>query len=1197
MRKIFAICALLVAVGVYAQSNNPPPVRQDQDYPPSVGFGKESVWEQGAVHSMLNRDPKWLGRKDGRHTYMSAFRPMGNEDDAYIAGGTTVKWDDNSAEAEAWIDSVATWDYMFGGDPDTPDHGDFIARLRSRPSPPIIVAAFPLFAIWDYGSSDPWVVGDTRGPDLGYAEFLRLYPDYIAEVLPQPVGNYATQMTAWGLPTNTALYGWGSPQFVIDWSDPAVPGIMADVIGDYFDGQFGNAYYQPDGFFWDWYEYPGEGWWVLAGQAGYNNPAGTYYIDLDGDGTHSEESEKFSAYDNWTAFYGALRSRFGKDLFITGNAWGANSHLASAAVNGDGVHVMSGLNAVMDENFPFQWGADSDINSDYVQDAFLDDNDANKSRFGFDSFREYLTGNHIPGKTSNDRTDSGGYMLIDNKLRVNWPFVAIMSLYCDGAVAMTGAYWDNTADDDYSSPARYWTDPMGRLRELGGATAQCSESGGVWSRPFDNGIVKLEFHSTAVMYNASSNTQHVPNPAGPFRYLAIKDPTGDTPDTLVVGGAHIGVTLANNGAPPSISVRTRFDLATEVRVDAQLVSLLNSSESIARVVVAQDTVGTVHTKPHSFFIEPSTWLAYEGDTVNVWVRSYNASDTLIDVASKTFVLDSAGVLRDVLMACKNPTGHQKFGYPHSAVAAGLMPDTTSWATKFDTVIEDQDGTYVRYGCVLRSAPTIHAVALDAGRAFAAGANAHNEDDVTLPAGAQMTLMWYDFSDIPDNAKIAKAYLVGAVGAFSTRINVESGGYVSVRMDTTLADLVMLDSATPVALDARILDTSWNELDVVGNKNWSPTLDSRLDWHDFGPRSRIIDYDIDTTGGEPFRIDVTNLVQQYVDNKRGAVPGPFVLNAVNATECTISVGFNASYSMGTPVLIIRWVDGVDSVNPWGDGGLVPVVFGFDDSDSCQALMNTRLEAAGYNSTQNVCLTSLRPPYDDRKLSYAQLQGMVAAGTDFVHHSRSHPSLGTLSTKRQFDNQIGRGWIDSVFTGGAGTTDTTAVQWQDFAWPVGSAPIYSKLALQYFVDYGYRSARSAGGSVNPIGTMGNMGLDNYVNVYAINGGLPVDLKLASQALVTEELEDMADIWYTDYGRSPMIFYIHTISDLSHTQLQYLVGAINALGNVGVLTYEQAVTRRYAGQHFVLPNNSFAAAMYDSLYQLGDERYGRMWLPPFH
>ncbi len=480
-----------------------------------------------AVAAASARSPKWPGRLDGRHTYMTCFAPVHwSMNSAVIVGGVTGQWDAQTPAAEAWRDSFATgWDYVHFTDLNTTVWGQIVANMRARPVHPKFIGGYPLNLIHDYGNGvHPRRPPNDAGHLVGRMVYDVLWPDHITFLTPT---TQFTNPSYWAAYGDTAVGNWdGNYKYVINWADPEVPALLARAYAGYF--ALPHAF-TPDGIFWDWLDYPTSGTWWLPAGAG-------YHLDGDRDGLwgNGDPDERLATYTNWGRFAAEMRRLMGKDFIIPFNAgcpWGP---LDAAAVLANGSHSISQYSFPIVEHFPFAWGGSGAEGSDYVQKAFLIDG---YSEMGFDSYRQWLTGSHDPPRVGNRRTASGGYVILWNKMRANWPYLSFMALFCDGAIAGAGPYWNPGACTDYVDEPKYFTNPMNRLRELGGATAQPSESGGVWSRTFDFGVVKIKFNDNAVLvHRPPGSSGHAANPGGPFQYIAIKNPASALPDTMYRGG-------------------------------------------------------------------------------------------------------------------------------------------------------------------------------------------------------------------------------------------------------------------------------------------------------------------------------------------------------------------------------------------------------------------------------------------------------------------------------------------------------------------------------------------------------------------------------------------------------------------------------------------------------------------------------------
>lgn len=446
--------------------------------------------------------------------FLTGCKPVANTWPAatphrYMNGLRSHSWilPDNWQSNTALIDSLAAYDFMSLGDLANTSYPAFAESLRTRKPHPLIYAAYTFNRIWDYPNDN---VPGRPVPAISQRVYDRLYPLHIAHI-----ASPGSVHPEFG---DTAIATWANSaaEYVINWADPAVPELLSDILADYIL----TANFRPDGLWLDWQEYPGSGWWLL------NGPGSVVDGDRDGVTGIADVDERNITYINWLSFTQLMHKKLGENFFIFANA-GSLGPLDATSTIGSSLHTLAGLNGVMYEHFPFGWGG-VDFNSDYVQRAFEYDN---KVRAGYDSYRQYLKPPHTPTFRQRASTPSGGYVFLDQILLPNFPYVAILSLYCDGAVANAGPFRSHADEWAYfeSGPQpHYWHgDEMNDLKALGFAVGEpYYTSDNTWKRDFDYGYVELRWNPAAILPLApTGNIQHPNNPGGPFDYQVVIDDT------------------------------------------------------------------------------------------------------------------------------------------------------------------------------------------------------------------------------------------------------------------------------------------------------------------------------------------------------------------------------------------------------------------------------------------------------------------------------------------------------------------------------------------------------------------------------------------------------------------------------------------------------------------------------------------------
>ena len=513
----------------------------------------------------------------------------------------------------------------------------------------------------------------------------------------------------------------------------------------------------------------------------------------------------------------------------------------------------------------------------------------------------------------------------------------------------------------------------------------------------------------------------------------------------------------------------------------------------------------------------------------------------------------------------------------AAVTAGYV---FSNLTKYTTVNSGGDGRGVKWGHVYRASP--NTVYYDGSAPYQGYniecATARNEDDFSWQANAALGFIWVSANGLKNGSRIESAYLMFNVAAFETYV-VSAGCYVAARLDTISADYAATTTSVKVYAtdtDTARMDISWNECDASGNKNWNPTLDNRLDRHDFGPRSDDVIGPGSYSGGTCLRLNVTDAVQQASDNGtlgRGLLFVVYGAPDIQTDNAFFSAGDYASWvgstnGRGAPAFTCVSTSR-RGVAPW-NGVRVPIAMTFDD----QYQVQVGWADAMIDSGKTFDIASFRDGVATAVNGWVDsLFVLRPTETQFIHHTRGHGSLGGM-TAGQLPKAMSRTWYDSLLTG-TGVPDTTKIL--DFAWPGGgSSPTVSPLAAEKMVDFGYRSCRGYGLSWTAANTgapyetwLSWSGWANRYNIAAPNASAIFQFGggASSDAQIEEALGDYVDKAYTDRARSALILYAHRYNSapadyVSEAKLRYFIGLTNRLNSCQILPYRTILDLRLSG-----------------------------------
>ena len=544
----------------------------------------------------------------------------------------------------------------------------------------------------------------------------------------------------------------------------------------------------------------------------------------------------------------------------------------------------------------------------------------------------------------------------------------------------------------------------------------------------------------------------------------------------------------------------------------------------------------------------------------------------------------------------------------AAIDAGYITATdTVTATKNTTNALSNVAQAVRYCHVAKGDPTNVQVsaAFDGYRMFSTGTAA--EDGITWNAAQQIAFVWVSTNGMTDAKKIQSAYLMVNFDAFAQ--TVAAGSYIAARLDTVSTDYrITVGSSVGhgASNDYARMGASWNEIDDSLNLAWTPALDDRNDWHDFGPRSNNVIGPGVYARGTCHRLNVTDAVQQAADNGtlgRGLL---FVIYSVgNTSNWGFSAGLNATfvgrtadgtgYGKGDPTFLAYGTSRRGSI-PWG-GLRVPIAFQFDDSYPVQTEIYQALKDSGMTFTAAACASNIGDGDLGTSLVHTDMLDSLwtaeSANLYLVGHTKTHASLGSM-TAGQLSANMERTWWSTFFEG----VDTTRIK--DYALAGGyDAGIDNNAAVTCaLVANGYRSMRSGGydweTTKNGPGFAHDTRLswDNYVSRYQLHSfntrtffGVS-DSTGATQAQIKENLTDYIDQFYTDYGKSAIIMYAHYYKQAlprdwaNAANMRYFIGLTRQLNSCEIIGYNDLIAARLDGAAAKTPSEVNLAARAGSI-----------------
>lgn len=461
---------------------------------------------------------------------------------------------------------------------------------------------------------------------------------------------------------------------------------------------------------------------------------------------------------------------------------------------------------------------------------------------------------------------------------------------------------------------------------------------------------------------------------------------------------------------------------------------------------------------------------------------------------------------------------------------------------------------IRYGSINTSSPTAPYFNTNGGVSRRWGTD--TEDNQTHPVF--MTYLGFNATGLTEGHRVTEAFICLNVQRFAS-MNF-SNGYLAARLDTIIADYAMLNSVSTQiggsgGVDEAYLETSANEVDMTNTVAWSPTIASRDDAHDYGPRGWP-NYPGGTLNAEdPIRLDVTDPVQQALDRGLISETGDwliFVVYAVSTTQNNLSFMYGDGATQipgGNPCLVVE-TSSVRGPAAWADGRL-PVSMMVDDNYAegqtfIQAIQDSA-KTVGYLSTADFVSAGPTTYIDSDSLWTTNTTGL-----EFIVHGRTHTALGDL-TGVALDPEVGRWWIADNSYYPTADIDTTGLN--HFAWLGGGTFQYSIEAIEKLVDFGYeftRASTTRWTAHEAVGLTTLLSWSAPVNMMMYEAdftlfGTASSAKTQSQIL--EDFTDKIDTYYTDHGKAAINIFTHSfaINGTTEANWRYMIGLVNSLKGV--------------------------------------------------
>lgn len=551
--------------------------------------------------------------------------------------------------------------------------------------------------------------------------------------------------------------------------------------------------------------------------------------------------------------------------------------------------------------------------------------------------------------------------------------------------------------------------------------------------------------------------------------------------------------------------------------------------------------------------------------------------------------------------------------PNTAADDSTYDDGTPWIRAdgyYDTITEGDAGAAVRWATVRTSTPTVPWWEINGPRM---GRLLDEDNQGVTPYG-----MFVAFKVGTPTGKVERAHILINAQLFQD-FNFSAGGYVVARLDTVVADYSMVltgSGDTTDGSDLGWMNTSFNQVNVDLAEAWSPTLATRDDTHDFGPRGEPFSASYDVLRTNAMNLDVTWPVQLGIDSglfEQTAGWAIFHIYAIDMTTsnyATMASDDAGRATKGNPAFELV-TSSRRGAKDWGTTN-VPVVFGADDGFDDHAWMADLLTGNGHPYVEYAPGNGFVHSIPLGQMSAEQADSIMANPlVDLIMHSRDHDGTATL-TLHEMDYQMARDWLFYRFTA---PRDTTTLRY--YAWPgAGGDPnTYSIRGIDRMIANNYQGARATTTTwSDSTGQMTFLGLDNYVNLYVV---APIGAQTIfgtsatpfTEAQIKEALTTQIDLMVTDYGRSALIIYAHSpdYDGANYPNVEYFRDLIESIPNVDFKSFTEVMDWRLRGAEFVAPGdvtvangatlqNETAAAMYDSVKTAdSNARMDSVWVAP--
>jgi len=534
----------------------------------------------------------------------------------------------------------------------------------------------------------------------------------------------------------------------------------------------------------------------------------------------------------------------------------------------------------------------------------------------------------------------------------------------------------------------------------------------------------------------------------------------------------------------------------------------------------------------------------------------------------------------------------------AAADSGWVPAGIDTAF-FDRTIVLATPTQWRFWQGSHASPDSSTIRWDAAGIFTTG----SRDNEPPTNTAHRSQFWMDLSTLHESDLVIEDAWLIVSPASNASLPWYEGARTWAVMDTVMADRAWLNAPLHDSIDGAVVST-WNHPDPSIQAPWKPGLAERDDWFDFGPRSQPATHQ--ATGQSAMRLDVTDVLQQYVDRRERRVNAGWLITGTVPSSYSVALGPGENAVAKQPLLVVT-VSRRPRLRPWGDG-VLPVIMTVDDADTCQMGYLAACQEAGGTFGSVLPANAIRgySTENPNKMTVADLNILRDAGIEIIPHTRNHASIGEIpwGDRLTMHEQIGRDWLWEVF---GAEVDTAS--FSNFAYPYNNGESFSAWALQQLVAHGYQSARTPFSEVNlsGLGLATRLSWNEPVNLYGMAVEWVVDAfgPEGSDPGPAQLQENLAELIHKCWGDGQAAIHIFWHDSKVKTdagggwehgvdrdELTWFLEAIAARDNVRSMSLQDALEVYLETAQFIPPPRGLAPIEIRTLYDEGWTEFGQIW-----